>query len=46
MFGALGVPDPARGLLFGPEGVLTQAAKQDAAACIVVRDLAERLDRS
>jgi beta-phosphoglucomutase family hydrolase len=32
MFGALGVPDPTRGLLFDLDGVLTQTAKQHAAA--------------
>jgi beta-phosphoglucomutase family hydrolase len=32
MFGALGVPHPARGLLFDLDGVLTQTAKQHAAA--------------
>ncbi|MDQ4102365.1 MAG: beta-phosphoglucomutase family hydrolase [Actinomycetota bacterium] len=32
MFGTLGVPDPARGFLFDLDGVLTQTAKQHAAA--------------
>jgi beta-phosphoglucomutase family hydrolase len=32
MVGALGIPDPARGLLFDLDGVLTQTAKQHAAA--------------
>jgi hypothetical protein len=32
MLGALGVPDPARGFLFDLDGVLTQTAKQRAAA--------------
>jgi beta-phosphoglucomutase family hydrolase len=32
MFDVLGVPDPARGLLFDLDGVLTQTAKQHAAA--------------
>ena len=32
MFGALGVPDPTRGFLFDLDGVLTQTAKQHAAA--------------
>ncbi|MGH3671611.1 MAG: HAD family hydrolase [Pseudonocardiaceae bacterium] len=44
MFGTLGVPDPARGLLFDLDGVLTQTAKQHAAAWKMMFDefLAER----
>jgi beta-phosphoglucomutase family hydrolase len=44
MFGALGVPDPARGLLFDLDGVLTQTAKQHAAAWKMMFDefLAQR----
>ncbi len=44
MFGTLGVPDPARGLLFDLDGVLTQTAKQHAAAWKLMFDefLAQR----
>jgi hypothetical protein len=40
MSGALGVPDPVRGLLFDLAGVLTQSG-----ADAVVGDLAELVDR-
>jgi beta-phosphoglucomutase family hydrolase len=44
MFGALGVPDPTRGFLFDLDGVLTQTAKQHAAAWKLMFDefLAQR----
>ncbi|HVQ97634.1 MAG TPA: beta-phosphoglucomutase family hydrolase [Mycobacterium sp.] len=44
MFGALGVPDPIRGFLFDLDGVLTQTAKQHAAAWKLMFDefLAQR----
>ncbi len=44
MVGALGIPDPARGLLFDLDGVLTQTAKQHAAAWKLMFDefLAQR----
>lgn len=44
MFGVLGVPDPTRGLLFDLDGVLTQTAKQHAAAWKLMFDafLAQR----
>ncbi|MBV9139978.1 MAG: beta-phosphoglucomutase family hydrolase [Pseudonocardiales bacterium] len=48
MFGALGVPDPARGFLFDLDGVLTQTAKQHAAAWKLMFDefLAKRARES
>ena len=38
MFGALGVPDPARGLLFDFDGVLTHTAQRHAAGRKVMFD--------
>ena len=47
MFGAFGLPDPARGFLFDLDGVLTQTAKQHAAAWkLMFGDLAELRGRS